>query len=173
MSNKKWYEIRDEVIENYNRDLHKWLAVTSTWIQSQSGANKSGTSNAYSASPMGEIKKLESKLRGIYTPHGIFGGYDGIGNFTFEIFEPSKPRRIMNGSYDEFIKVLSSAKDPQDEEQRLLDYFWGLLPASDTQSHQKTIAPEHCIHNWKLYNGFNEDYYYCTICDTKKPLENK
>ena len=27
------------------------------------------------------------------------------------------------------------------------------------------------FHNWKIYHGIFESYYFCSICDTKKPIE--
>lgn len=38
------------------------------------------------------------------------------------------------------------------------------------QSYDEKV-PE-CRHDWKYYKGFHmEEYYYCTKCDAKKPVE--
>lgn len=44
---------------------------------------------------------------------------------------------------------------------------WDQMRRDHVQNLVKGLPPQECNHSYKLYEGFNESYHYCTKCDAK------
>ena len=38
---------------------------------------------------------------------------------------------------------------------------------------ESDLTPKTCTHNWQQYQGFTDNYEYCTFCDKKRGLDEK